>query len=134
MTTHTDLLRHHSRSHDTVVAAVADNCRFDERASGDRWRQFDALLSDLVAGRDVTDWQDWAEANKLHLDQRCNVVSTSVPDAFLDINRNAWLNSLSDNQTLVRIEALPQALKSSALDLQLESDRSDFGEPLEGRI
>ena len=131
MTTHTNLLQHHSRSHDTVVAAVADNCRFDERASSSRWRQFDALLSALVAGRGVTDWHDWTEANQLHLDQKCNVASTSVPDAFLEINRNAWLNALSENQTLVRIEALPRALTSSALDLDTLNDllqRSDNGD------
>lgn len=65
------------------MAAVADNCRFDERASSDRWRQFDALLSGLVSGRAVTDWQDWTEANQLHLDQKCNVASTSVPDGSM---------------------------------------------------
>ena len=131
MTTHTDLLQHHSRSHDTVVAAVADNCRFDERASSDRWRQFDALLSGLVAGRSVIHWWDWTEANQLHLDQKCNVASTSVPDAFLEINRTAWLTGLSDNQTLVRIEALPRALAGIALALDDLIDllqRSDDGD------
>ena len=130
MTAHTNLLQHHSRSHDTVVAAVADNCRFDERASSSRWRQFDALLSGLVAGRAVIDWQDWTEADKLHLDQKCYVTSTSVPDAFLAINRNAWLTALSDNQTLVRIEDLSRALAGIALDLDDLLDllqRSDDG-------
>ena len=131
VTTHTTLLRRYSRSHDTVVAAVADNCRFDERASSDRWRQFDSLIAGLVAGRAVTDWQDWTEANQLHLDQKCNVASTSVPDALLEINRNAWLNALSENQSLVRIEALPRALAGSALnldDLTDLLDQSDEGD------
>ena len=66
----------------------------------------------------MTDWQDWTEANQLHLDQKCNVASTSVPDAFLEINRAAWLSSIADNQTLVRIEALPRALMSSALNIE----------------
>ena len=131
MTTHTTLLQRYSRSNDTVVAAVADNCRFDERASSDRWCQFDALLSGVVASGAVADWQDWTEANQLHLDQKCNVISTSVPDAFLEINRNAWLSALSDNQSLVRIEALPRALAGSTLDLDDLIDllqRSDNGD------
>ena len=47
---------------------------------------------------------DWAEANRLHLDRYCNVPSLSVPDAFLSINQRAWLDALSKNQSLVRIE------------------------------
>ena len=37
-----------------------------------------------------------------------HVPSPSVPDAFLEINQSAWLDSLSDNQSLVRIEALAE--------------------------
>lgn len=122
MTTHTALLHHLSRSTNTVVAAVADNCRFDERASRDRWHQFDALVSGVATSRPVTNWEDWAEANRIHLDLKCNVDSESVPDAFLEMNRDAWLNALSEDQTLVRIEALPRALNSSALDLDTLSD------------
>ena len=40
-----------------------------------------------------------------------------MPDAFLEINRSAWLDGLSDNQTLVRIEALNRPLQNSDLDL-----------------
>ena len=101
------------------------------RASCDRWQQFDVLLSELVADRAAIDWPDWTETNRKHLDLKCNVASTSVPDAFLEINRSAWLNALSDNQSLVRIEALPQALASSVLDLRTLDDllqRSDNGD------
>ena len=57
------------------------------------------------------------EANQLHLDRYCNVPSLSVPDAFLEINQNVWLDALSENQSLVRIEALARPLQSSDLDL-----------------
>ena len=117
MTAHGDFLRRNSRSRDTVVAAVADNCRFDERAGTERWNRFDALLSELVEVGGTMDWMDWAEANQLHLDRYCNVPSLSVPDAFLAINRNVWLDALSENQSLVRIEALARQLQSSQLDL-----------------
>ena len=117
MTVHEDFLRRHSRSTDTVVAAVADNCRFDERAGVARWQRFDALLSELTASADAIQWQDWAETNQLHLERYCNVPSLNVPDAFLDINQDAWLDELSDNQSVVRIEALTQPLQTSGLSL-----------------
>ena len=117
MTTYGGFLWHCSRSRDTIEAAVADNCRFDERAGADRWQRFEDLLSDLVASRGAVGWQDWTEANQLHLDRYCNVSRPSVPDAFLEINRSAWLDGLSDNQTLVRIEALNRPLQNSDLDL-----------------
>ena len=99
------------------MAAVADNCRFDERAGVARWQRFDALLSALTAGADAIQWQDWAETNRLHLERYCNVPSLSVPDAFLDINQDAWLDELSDNQSVVRIEALTRPLQTSGLSL-----------------
>ena len=117
MTAHRDFLWRNSRSLDTVIAAVADNCRFDERAGIERWNRFDALLSELVEAGGTVDWMDWAEANQLHLDRYCNVPSLSVPDAFLEINRNVWLEGLSENQSLVRIEALARPLQSSSLDV-----------------
>ncbi len=117
MTAHGDFLRRNSRSRETAVAAVADNCRFDERASTERWNQFDTLLSELVEVGGTIDWMDWAEANQLHQEQYCNVPSPSVPDAFLEINRNTWLDGLSENQSLVRIEALARPLQSSNLDI-----------------
>ena len=117
MTTYQGFLRQHSRSRDTVVAAVADNCRFEERAATDRWRRFESLLPDPAAGRAAIDWQDWAEANQLHLDRYGTVPRPSVPDAFLEINQPAWLRDLSDNQSLVRIETLTRPLGSGALDL-----------------
>ena len=131
MTTCDDFLRHSSRSRDTIEAAVADNCRFDERAGADRWQRFEDLLSGLVAGRGAVEWPDWTEANQLHLDRYCNVSRPSVPDAFLEINRSAWLDGLSDNQTLVRIEALNRPLQNSDLDIGSLNDllqRADRGD------
>ena len=131
MTTCDDFLRHSSRSRDTIEAAVADNCRFDERAGADRWQRFENLLSGLVAGRGAVEWPDWTEANQLHLDRYCNVSRPSAPDAFLEINRSAWLDGLSDNQTLVRIEALNRPLQNSDLDIGSLNDllqRADRGD------
>ena len=115
MTTYGDFLRRCSRSRDTIEAAVADNCRFDERAGAGRWQRFEDLLS-VVASRGAVGWQDWSKANLLHPDRCCNVSRPSAPDAFLEINRSVWLDGLSDNQTLVRIEALNRPLQNSDLD------------------
>ena len=131
MTTCGGLLRQCSRSRDTIEAAVADNCRFDERAGDGRWQRFEGLLSALVADPDAVGWQDWTEANQLYLDRYCNVPRPSVTDAFLEINRSAWLDALSDNQTLVRIEALNRPLQNNELDIDSLNDllrRSDGGE------
>ena len=117
MTIHTDFLRHQGRSTDTVVAAVADNCRFDERASASRWERFEAMLPGPTTGPDAIDWPDWTETNRLHLDRYCNVPSTDVPDAFHDVNRDAWLDGLAEEQFVVRIEDLTRALRFSALSL-----------------
>lgn len=131
MTLHKDFLQRQSRSGETVVAAVADNCRFDERTGDARWKQFDAMLSRLTTGPDVSDWRDWAEVNRLYLDLRCNVATPTVPDAFLPINRDAWLDELAENQSVVRIEALTRPLQTSAISLdELEEllGRADSGD------
>ena len=138
MTTYNDFLRRCSRSHDTIEAAVADNCRFDERAGVGHWQRFEDLLSALVAdhGAVEVEWQDWTEADLLYRDRYCNVPRPSVPDAFLEINRSAWLDALSDNQTLVRIEALNRPLQNSDLGLDSLNDllqRADNGDDDAGR-
>ena len=102
MTTYGDFLRRCSRSRDTIEAAVADNCRFDERAGNGRWQRFEGLLSALVADRGAVGWQDWTEADQLHLDRYCNVPRPSVPDAFLEINRSAWLAAISAKGSDIR--------------------------------
>lgn len=111
-----DLLTRVSRSADAVVAAVADNCRFDERASDERWQEFEAMLPTSPDGRAVH-WKDWAETYQRHLERSFIVRRPSVPDAFLAANRGAWLDGLSENQSLVRIEALDRPLERSTLEL-----------------
>ena len=93
-----------SRSSVGVEAAVADNCRFDERADIQRWEAFAADLP--RSDHENLTWDDWAEADALHRQKRLTVPSTSVPDALLEINKPAWLNGLAPEQTLVRLEAL----------------------------
>ena len=116
MTTYQEFLQHHSRSRDAVVASVADNCRFDERAGTDRWQRFEEVLLSVAANRNAIVWQDWAETNQLHVERYCNVSRPSVPDAFLEINQHAWLREISANQSLVRIEALNRPLHGCALE------------------
>ena len=130
MTTHRDFLENQSRSGDTLVAAVADNCRFDERADTPRWQRFDALLSNLAADPGAIDWHDWAATEQAHRERYCEVASPLVPDAFQAINRLAWLEGLSPNQSVIRIETLTRALRSpldvgSLRDLLHRADSGD---------
>lgn len=110
-------LQERSRTPDPTIAAVADNCRFDERASLSRWQQFEELLTLVTGGRRSIEWPDWTEANQENLERYCNVPSTAIPDAFLDINRSAWLDAPTDHQEIVRIESLTRPLKATGLDL-----------------
>lgn len=103
-----------SRSADAVEASVADNCRFDERAGDGRWEAFEALLPEPGS----IALADWNEAYRLHLERTCKVPRPFVPDTFLEINRAAWLEKLSENQSLVRIEALSRPLQRSALEFR----------------
>ena len=124
---YSELLFRASRSDDLIVAAAADNCRFDERAGAERWTAFEALLVPDGA----TTWDDWTEAYRLHLEKCCNVARPAVPDAFLDANRSAWLDGLSENQSLVRVEDISRALQASGIDLQGLKDlllRADEGD------
>ena len=74
---------------------------------------------------------DWAEADRLHVEQRCHVPRPFVPDAFLEVNRDAWLEGLAENQSLLRIEAIDRPLRGSALglgDLVALRQRTDDGD------
>ncbi len=131
MTIHMPLLHSQSRSADPAVAAVADNCRFDERAGDERWRQYDAIVSDVQGDPNAVTWADWAEAHELHLNRHYNVLSYSTPDAFLPINIDAWLEDLSENQTLVRLEAITHPLVAAAMSsdrLRDAHDRANEGD------
>lgn len=121
-----------SRSDDPFTVAVDDNCRFDERASDSGWLRFDSDLSSIVVDRGVMSWPDWTETNKLHVDRYCHVPSHATPDAFLDINQDAWLTGLSENQSLVRIEAIARPLAASGMSLDEFAElhnRADVGDP-----
>lgn len=99
-----------SRSTLVDEAAVADNCKFDERADDLRWKAFaDCLPHDDHAR---LNFGDWGEANKTHYEKRVTVISNSTPDAFLGINRSAWLEGLAPEQELVRLETLDWPLAS----------------------
>ncbi|MEI7868812.1 MAG: hypothetical protein WCI11_13050 [Candidatus Methylumidiphilus sp.] len=100
-----------SRSAAAVEASIADNCRFDERAAGERWAKFEEKLPET----DPISLDDWAEANKLNYENSIIAVSLSVPDTFLAINQPAWLTGLIDNRTLVRLECLQSPLFDSSL-------------------
>ena len=124
-----DLLTRTSRSANAVEAAVADNCRFDERAGEERWQAFEAMLPSSPGDQKI-EWGDWADTYQRHLDASVFVQQPSVPDAFLPANREARLDGLSENQWLVRIEGIDQALSDSTLGLDelarlLERDDAD---------
>jgi hypothetical protein len=98
-----------SRSSSVDDAAVSDDCRFDERTDNLRWQVFaDCLPQDDHARLNLG---DWGEANKLHYEKRVKAISNSTPDAFLEINRSAWLEGLVPEQELVRIEDLTGVLE-----------------------
>lgn len=131
MTIHKDFLESQSRSGNTVVAAVADNCRFDERAGALRWQQFDALLSNLVDDPSAIVWDDWEATDQTHRERYCEVARPTVPDAFHDINRLAWVEGLSANQSVIRIETLTRPLRNSRLDVESMREllrRADSGD------
>ncbi len=128
-----------ARSSNTVEAAIADNCRFEERASGQRWEQFEIYLPHDDGG--AITWEDWAEADELHIKKRFTVPSTSTPDTFLAINRSAWKKGMAENQDLIRFEHLATPLKGmwddgSTLEEKLENlrdllTRADSGKDYE---
>ena len=94
------------------------------------------MLPGPTIGPDAIDWPDWTETNRLHLDRYCNVPSTDVPDAFHDVNRDAWLDGPAEEQVVVRIEELTRALRFSALSLRDLRDllrRAEEGESDSGQ-
>ena len=117
MANHHDFLHDHSRDGDTDVASVADNCRFEERASPERWAVFDDMIEQATGSLGLTDWGEWCAAGTLYRDGRSAVPTSGVPDAFLELNDDAWLGGIEENQTLVRVENLGRPLRSSDLSL-----------------
>jgi hypothetical protein len=129
-------LKAQSRSPSVIERAVADNCRFDERASAERWNVFEGELAKRAVDPAAIDWRDWGEANKEQVRARVEVPTGSVPDAFLDINRGAWLPRVVGGQRVVRLETLTRPLKEKRLTLaQLEDllKRGDSGRDADAR-
>lgn len=105
-----DFWRRASRLPEAADAAIADNCRFDERTNAQRWQALAQYLPPALP-LDALTMGDWAEAECIHRENRITVPSLSIPDTFLDINRPAWLTELAEEQILVRLESLDWLLK-----------------------
>jgi len=88
-------------------AAIADNCRFDERVTPARWDEFE----DKLPNSTQLSWEDWCEAESIHYRNKIAVTSNSVPDSFLEINRNALLKNIETNRIVVRLENLTHRLE-----------------------
>ncbi len=97
-----------SRSSSVIEAAIADNCRFDERISAERWQAFAEKLPDPTH---IANFGDWQEASKLYYDKKVTVPSLTRPDTFMEMNQGVWLKDLGPNQTLIRLETLEWPLK-----------------------
>lgn len=113
-----------SRSFVASEAAIADNCRFDERTSPERWAKFESRLP----GPDAINLGDWGEANEMNFGQTVAVPSITVPDSFLPLNQMAWLTGIAENRGVVRLESLIRPLDGMSLDdLQDLLARADSG-------
>jgi len=107
-----------SRSTEAKQAAIADNCRFDERVNQSRWDKFENRLLDPVK----PDWADWSEAERLNYEDSITVLSSSIPDSFLDLNQTAWLQGIATNRTIVRLEHLERLLSKENLSFNQLQD------------
>jgi hypothetical protein len=131
-----DFLYQISRSPQATPAAIADNCRFDERVAPERWDKFIDRLEDA----DKPTWQDWAETNQLAYENDVVVPSLSIPDSFLKINHKAWLSAIATNRDVVRLEHLQYPLDKTNLsfetlqELLANKTKPDFKERLENFI
>jgi len=124
-----------SRSTEAKQAAIADNCRFDERVAPLRWDKFENRLLDPLK----PDWADWSEADRLNYESSVTVLSSSIPDSFLDLNQTAWLQGIATNRTVVRLEHLERLLSKENLSFTslqnlLDSTDADEQKRLESLI
>ena len=76
-----------------------------------RWDKFENGLPDPAN----PDWADWGEADRLNYERSVTVVSSSIPDSFLDLNQTAWLQGIATNRTVVRLEHLRGLLSKENL-------------------
>jgi hypothetical protein len=107
-----------SQSTDVKQAAIADNCRFDERVTSARWGEFEDRLLDPTQ----LDWTEWCEVNELNYQDRIVVTCSSVPDSFLKINQKAWLEGIVTNRAVVRLENITRWLKKENFNFETLQD------------
>ena len=110
----------HSRSSDTEIASVADNCRFDERVSTERWGRLLSEFTETI--HETLEWQKWCEVARTYMEDTYSVSSVDIPDALRLLNRQAWLTGIEENQTLVRIEHLGRAIDEAGYTLRQLND------------
>lgn len=116
------LLAADAMSAHVVEAAVADNCRFDERASQQCWETLQALLPE----EQTLQQADLLESATLYKQRFLDVPSSSVPDSFLPANAPALLTEIAGEQELVRLELLSWPLDSQELSMdQLQQWRAE---------
>jgi hypothetical protein len=114
-----------SLSTDAKQAAIADNCRFDERAGSARWHKFEQRLLNPLA----LDWADWSEVAESNYEDTVTVLRSSIPDSFLDLNRTAWLQGIVTNRTVVRLEHLERLFKKENLGFDELQDLINSKDP-----
>jgi hypothetical protein len=108
-----------SRATDIKHAAIADNCRFDERVTPARWNDFENRLLAPI------NWTEWCEVNELNYQDRIAVTRSSVPDSFLKINQKAWLEGIVTNRAVVRLENLTRWLGKENFSFETLQDLLD---------
>jgi hypothetical protein len=102
------------RSGDPVLAARAENFRFEERVGTARQAQYETEHEPATAT-----YEDWLES---HADYLADSVYTERPETFLAINSDAALpgtvrSPLGEEQVLIRIESLDYALGEARISL-----------------
>lgn len=118
MAIHNELLLAWSRAANRKQRAVADNCRFDERALHARWQEFGAILNDVTHGATDVSWDDWVEGNRRYVRRYFRVPSDNTPSTFLPVNQPARLDDVFENQCLVRMEVINRPLDRVGLTLK----------------
>jgi hypothetical protein len=103
------------QSSEIVEAAISDNYWFDERLSQERKKGFEDIVQDCASALNTIHWDDLTCAISEYLDGNYRVPKLGIPEAFLEVNKKAWLGELDPNQTLVRLEYLRSPLKRLGL-------------------
>lgn len=115
-------------SGNAVNVAYVHNYLFEERMSIDRQVSYE---THFVPPEAVL--KGWKESHKRYLWNRVFVTAQQWPETFSDINRDAMLIGLDENQYIVRVENLHEALDSQNIALttlitQLDIWRDTLGD------